>query len=156
MKGPLRSKARGAPADSIGLEPIRVRLVAGKPSPRDEDRVATQRQASGPWISREPDTRSAADSPPLGRADRNRRNFEVSARFDFDEGDRAASSGDEVDFASGDHKSPRQDRIALEAKKQRRDRFRLEAINMGVAPALCPFVGASPHRWAPASANARA
>jgi hypothetical protein len=72
---------------SLYLEPIRVRLVTGKSPVRDEDGVASQRQARRPRVSREPDARGAADSPPLGRADRNRRDFQVSPRFDFNKGD---------------------------------------------------------------------
>ena len=128
----------------------------GKPPPRDEDGVAPQGQARGPWISREPDARGASDSPPLRRADRNRRDFQISPRFDFNKGDRAAPSRDEVDFASRHDEPPRQDRIALEAQKQRRNRFRFEAVKMRIAPALCPLVGPGFHRWAPAIASARA
>jgi hypothetical protein len=113
------SKAMGI-SGSVYLEPIRVRLVTGKPSPRDEDGVAPQRQGRCPWVAHEPNARGASDSPPLGRADRNRRDFQLGPRFDFNKGDRAASSGDEVDFASRDHESPRQDRVALEAQEQRR------------------------------------
>ena len=51
---------------------------------------------------------------------------------------------DEVDFAAGDDEPPREDRVALEAKKQRRNRFGLEAVKMRAAPALCPLVGVAP------------
>jgi hypothetical protein len=88
--------------------------VAGKPPARDEDGVAPQRQASGPWISREPDTGGAGDSPPLRRADRSRRDFQISPRFDFNKSDRAATSRDQIDFASRDDKPPREDRVALD------------------------------------------
>src|SRR5580704_14619125 len=108
-------EGQGRFRESIDLEPIRVRLVAGKPAAPDEDGVAPQGQARGPWISRDPDARGASDSPPLRRADRNRRDFEISPRFDYNKGDRAAPSGDEVDFASRHDEPPRQYRIALEA-----------------------------------------
>jgi hypothetical protein len=61
----------------------------------------------------------------------------------------------EVDFAAGDDESPRENAVALEAQHERRDRFRLEAVEMRAAPALCPLVGV-PHRSAPANASARA
>ena len=73
--------------DSVDHEPIRVRLVTGKPPARHEDRIAPQCQAGGPRISRELHTRGAGDTPPLGGADRNRRDFEIRPRFDFDKGD---------------------------------------------------------------------
>ena len=137
-------------------EPIRVRLVTGKPSARDEYGVASQRQVCRPWVSHEPNACGAGDSPPLGRADRDRRDFEIGPRFDFDQGDRAAASRNKVDFTSGDDKSLRQDRVALEAQKQGRNGFGPEPIDMGFASALSPLFGLSPHRWAPASASARA
>src|SRR5258708_4342397 len=91
----LRSKVRGT-WGSLYIEPIRVRLVTGKPPVRDEDGVAPQRQARGPWVSHEPDARGAADSPPLGRADCNRRGFQLRPRLDLDKGNRAASSRDQI------------------------------------------------------------
>jgi hypothetical protein len=94
--------------------------VTGKPPRRDEDGVAPQRKARRPRVSREPNPRRARDSPPLGRADRNRRHLEIGPRLDLDEGDRVASSRDEVDFAAGDDEPPCEDRITLEAQKQRR------------------------------------
>ncbi len=72
---------------SIYLEPIRVWLVTGKPPTRDKDSVAPQREARRPWVAHEPNARGAANSPPLGRADRNRGDFEIGPCFDFDKGD---------------------------------------------------------------------
>ena len=64
---------------------------------------------------------------------------------------------DEVDFAAGDDKPARENPIALEAKHERGDRFRLETKKMGAAPALGPLGAArAAHRAAPASASARA
>src|SRR5271156_2467661 len=63
--------------ESVDHDLMRVRLVTGKPPPRDEDIVAPQRQARRPWVAHEPNARGAGDSPPLGRADRNRRDFEI-------------------------------------------------------------------------------
>jgi hypothetical protein len=88
--------------------------VTGKPPPRDEDGVAPQGQACRPWVSHEPYARGASDSARLGRADCNRRHFEIGPRLDFDKGDPAASLRDEIDFAAGDDKPPRQDRISFE------------------------------------------
>src|ERR1700733_5759867 len=70
------SKARGGFRESIDLEPIRVRLVTGKPTPRDEDRIAPQRQNRRPRAAHEPNARRAGDSSPLGGVDRNRGDFE--------------------------------------------------------------------------------
>jgi hypothetical protein len=94
--------------------------VAGKPPPRDEDRVAPQRQANCPRVSREPHACGASDSPPLGRADRNRGDFEISPRLDLDKGDGAAASRDEIDFAARDDEPPREDRVALEGRRTNR------------------------------------
>ena len=142
----VRSRASAA-HHGINLEPIRVRRVAGKAPRRDEYGVAPQRQARRPWVPREPDPCGARDSPPLGRADRNRRDLEIGARLHLHKGDRAASSGDEVDLAPVDDETPGEDRIALEAQDERRDRFGLEAIKMRAAPALRALVGvAAPHR----------
>jgi hypothetical protein len=88
--------------------------VTGKPPARDKNRVAPQGQACRPWVSREPYARGAGDSPPLSRADRDRRDFEISPRLDFDKGEGAAAPRDEIDFAAGDDKPPRQDRVSLE------------------------------------------
>src|ERR1700722_1361846 len=110
----VRSRARSGFQGSVDLKPIRVRLVTGKPPPRDEDGVAPQGQACRPRVSREPYARGAGDPPPLSRADRNRRDFEIGPRVDFDKGDRAAAPRDEIDFASGDDKPPRENRIAHE------------------------------------------
>ena len=85
-------EGQGRFRESVDLEPIRVRRVTGKPAGRDEDGVAPQGSGPPPRVSREPDPRGARDSPPLGRADRDRRDFEIGPRFDLDEGDRAASS----------------------------------------------------------------
>jgi hypothetical protein len=82
----VRSKIGGI-SGSLYLEPIRVRLVTGKPPPRDEDGVAPQRQDRRPWVSHEPNARGASDSPPLGRVDRNRGDFQIGPRFDFNKGD---------------------------------------------------------------------
>ena len=73
--------------ENLHFEPIRVRLMTGKPPSRDEHGVAPQRQARRPWVSHEPNARGAGDSAPLGCADRNRRDFEIGPRFDFDKGD---------------------------------------------------------------------
>src|SRR5271170_4525875 len=83
----VRSKERRGFRGSVDHEPIRVRLVTGKPPPRDEYGVTPQRQARRPRVAHEPNARGAGDSPPLGRADRNRRDFEIGPRFDFDKGD---------------------------------------------------------------------
>jgi hypothetical protein len=48
------------------------------------------------------------------------------------------------------------DRVALEPQKQRRDRFRFDAVKMRVAPAFCPLFDPGLHRCAPAKASARA
>src|ERR1700722_16904215 len=109
----IRSRARSGFQGSVDLKPIRVRVVTGKPPSCDEDRVAPQCQTRRPWVAHEPNARGAADSPPFGRADCNPRDFQLGPRFDFDKGDRAAASRNKVDFASGDHKSLRKDRIAL-------------------------------------------
>jgi hypothetical protein len=90
--------------------------MTGKPPARNEDGVASQRKPRRPWVSREPHPGGARDSPPLGRADPNRRDLEIGPRLDLDEGDRAAASRDEVDFAARDDEPAREDRIALEAQ----------------------------------------
>jgi len=58
--------------------------MAGKPPARDEDSVAPQCQTRRPWVAHEPNARGSGDSPPLGRADRDRRDFQIGPRFDFD------------------------------------------------------------------------
>src|SRR3984885_6446611 len=149
----VRSGANLALRESVNLQPIRGRRVTGKASGRDEYGVAPKGQARRPGVPRQPYPRRTGDSPPLGRTDRDRRALHVRARLDLDEGDRAASFGDEVDFAAGDDKPARENPIALEAKHERCDRFRLEAKKMGAAPALSPLGAArAAHRAAPASA----
>src|ERR1700722_20096034 len=82
----VRSKVEGI-LGSLYLEPIRVRLVTGKPPARDEDGVAPQCQTRRPWVAHQPNACGPGDSPPLGRADRDRRDFQIGPRFDFDKGD---------------------------------------------------------------------
>ncbi len=128
-----------------------------KASGRDEYGVASKGEAGRPRVPRQPDPCGSCDSPPLRRADRDRGDLQIGARFDLDEGDRTAPSRDEIDFAPGYRKPSRENRIALEAQQQRGDRFRLKAEKMRAPSAPLPFAGAfSAHRAAPARASARA
>ncbi len=123
----------------------------------DEYGVASKGEAGRPGVPRKPDPCGSRDSPPLRRADRESGDLQIGARLDLDEGDRTAPSRDEIDFAAGYCEPPRENRIALEAQKQRGDRFGLKAKKMGAASAPLPFAGAlSAHRAAPARASARA
>ena len=123
----------------------------------DEYGVASKGEAGRPRVPRQPDPRGSRDSPPLRRADRNRGDLEISARFDLDKGDRSAPSRDEIDFAARYSKPPFENRIALEAQKERGDRLGLKAKKMGAPSAPPSLDGAlSAHRAAPASASALA
>ena len=44
-------EGQGRVEESVDHEPIRVRLVTGKPPPCDKDGVAPQRQARRPWVA---------------------------------------------------------------------------------------------------------
>ena len=131
--------------------------MTGQTPGRDEYGVTSKGEAGRPRVPREPDPCGSRDSPPLRPADRDRGDLQIGARFDLDEGDRTAPSRDEIDFAARYREPPRENRIALEAQKQRGDRFGLKAEKMRAPPAPLPFAGAlSAHRAAPARASARA
>ena len=95
--------------------------MTGKAPGRDEYGVASKAEFGRPRVPRQPDPHGSRDSPPLRRADRDRGDLEISARFDLDKGDRTAPSRDEIDFPAGYRKPPRENRVALEAQKQRGD-----------------------------------
>ena len=116
--------------------------MTGKAPGRDEYGVASKGEAGRPRVPRQPDPSGSRDSPPLRRADRDRGDLQIGARFDLDEGDRTAPSRDEIDFAARYRESPRENRIALEAQQQRGDQFGLEAEKMRAASAPFPFAGA--------------
>ena len=90
----------------------------------DEYGVASKGEARRPRVPRKPDPCGSRDSPPLRRADRESGDLQIGARFDLDKGDRTAPARDEINFAVRYRKPPRENRIALEAQKQRGDRFR--------------------------------
>ena len=74
--------------------------MAGKAPGSDEDGVAAQCEAGGPWVAREPYAGGARDSPPFGRGDRFRGLVEAAAGFHLDEGDGVAPPHDKIDFAT--------------------------------------------------------
>ena len=81
--------------------------MAGKPP--GATKTASPRKVSPAAHGFAPAIRARrGDPPPLGRADRNRRDFEIGPRLDLDEGDRAALARDEVDFAAGHDEPPRE------------------------------------------------
>ena len=95
---PVQGQGRGG--ESIDLQAICGRRMPGKAPGRDEYGVASKGEAGRPRVPRQPDPRGSRNSPPLRRADRNRGDLEISARFDLDKGDRSAPSRDEIDFAA--------------------------------------------------------
>src|SRR5208337_2760780 len=104
--------------------------------------VASKGEADRPGVARQPDPCGSRDSPSLRRADRDRGDLQIGARFDLDKGDRTAPSRDEIDFAARHREPLRKNRIALEAQKQRGDRFGLKAKKMRAASAPLPLAGA--------------
>jgi hypothetical protein len=88
--------------------------MTGKPAGRDEYGVAAKGQARRPRVSRQPHPRRPRDPALFGRADRNRGDLNVRAGLDLDEGDRAASFGDEVDLAAGNDEPAGENPVALQ------------------------------------------
>ena len=79
----------------------------------DQDGVEAQVLNVGLRIIREPDFRRGCDAPLRARRDRLRGVVERGARFHFDEDQRLAAAGDDVDLAERAFQAPRQNAIAL-------------------------------------------
>lgn len=107
--------------------------VAGEAAGHDEDGIDAN-VVAGAGVARRQPLRRHRDTPQAMLVEAPRRCILVGPLLHFDEGDRPAAPGDEVDFATGDARAAVEDAPAVEAQPPGGEAFRLATARFGLLP----------------------